>query len=105
MPFGSENRPAKESWPGEIGSTIRTVFRFREAVRDEDSIRVRSFENALEKIDESKVDVVCGKWLKVSVQLDGIHPPIQRDLLVSPEISIKCLHDQVICPTMNWKPN
>ena len=78
---------------------------FVKQVTEEDSIRVSIFERTIATIDDPMVNLVCGKWLKITVQLDGLRPKIRRELLVSPEITIKCLRDQVLCPAFGWKSN
>ncbi|KAL7539398.1 hypothetical protein ACHAXR_010730 [Thalassiosira sp. AJA248-18] len=72
---------------------------------EKDSIRIQSFKTEITKVDDSAVTKECGKWLKVNIQLDGIIPAVQRELLVSPGITMRCLHDQVICSVMGWKTN
>ena len=72
---------------------------------DEDGVRVKSFENGFAQVDESEDQDACGKWLKLVFRLDGIHPPIEREVLVNPDLTMRCLHEQVLCPTMGWKPN
>ena len=78
---------------------------FVKELKEKDSTRVKSFEADIAKIADSMVTNKCGKWLKVIVQLDGISPPVQREVLVNPEISMQCPHDQVLCPAMGWKSN
>eukprot|EP00985_Skeletonema_marinoi_P016458 scaffold8867_cov66-Skeletonema_marinoi.AAC.1 len=87
--------------------TESSIF-FSEFVRDrkaKDSVRVASFEASMAKFSDSMVDEVCGKWLKVVVKLDGIHPPIRREFVVRPAMTLRALHDQVLCPVMGWKSN
>ncbi|KAK1744344.1 kelch repeat-containing protein [Skeletonema marinoi] len=87
--------------------TESSIF-FSQFVRDrkaKDSVRVASFEASMAKFSDSMVDEVCGKWLKVVVKLDGIHPPIRREFVVRPAMTLRALHDQVLCPVMGWKSN
>lgn len=88
-----------------MAKKFATYSKFVKELMERDKILVRSFETGMAEIDDSAVRSECGKSLKIVVQLDGISPPIQRELLVSPEITMRCLHDQVLCPAMGWKSN
>ena len=77
---------------------------FVKKVVAKDSVRVKSFESKIAQINQSTVDSL-GEWLKVSVQIDGLHPPVVRELLVSPELTLRSFHEMVLCPAMGWIPN
>ena len=77
---------------------------FVKDLKAKDSVRVASFEASMTKISDSMVDEKCGKWLKMKVQLDGLLT-VCREFVVSPAVSMRALHDQVLCPIMGWKSN
>lgn len=93
--------------PGQVKAIeVFTLYsNFVKQVRNEDYIHVQSLEKTVAAIDSFEANMVCGKWLKLTVQLDGIYPPIQREVLVNPEITLRDLHHHVLCPAMGWKPN
>lgn len=78
--------------------------RFVKKIVAEDSVRVKPFESNIAQINQSAVDSL-GDWLKVSVQIDGFHPPVVRELLVSPEVTMRSFHEMILCPAMGWIPS
>lgn len=78
---------------------------FVKDMKEKDSGRVGSFEASLLEISDAMVEEKCGGWLKIVVQLDGVQPNVRRELLVNPAVTMRALHDQILCPTMGWKSN
>jgi len=86
----------------------KTIFNdFYSKLKHEDSLRVAKFEA---KVSSSRVRNGSsmdnlGSWLKLVVTLDGITPPVRRELLVSPDATMQSLHNQVLCPSVGWINN
>jgi hypothetical protein len=76
--------------------------------KEDDSRRVKHFEAVItsktSKPEESLTDRL-GPWLKLVVTLDGIAPDVRREIVVSPDISMQNLYQQVLCPSVGWKKN
>ena len=77
---------------------IQYFYNFVRQLASEDSIKVTEFESKIESLEMSELRSLDGKWLKLSVKLDGLHPVVSRDLLVSPDLSMRALHEVVLCP-------
>jgi len=90
----------------------RELFiQFYRDLRKTDSQRVKLFEKHLaseKQTASSRTQPIHKhppKWFKLTVSLDGIVPQIQRELIVSPNISMQNLHHQVLCPAIGWTNN
>lgn len=86
-------------------SAMNLFANFVRDLKERDSVRIGSFEASLSEITDDIVEKKSGGWLKIDVQLDGIRPKVRRELLVNPAVTMRALHDQVLCPTMGWKSN
>jgi len=98
--------PGKNTTMGKTQLKHRALFvDFYTKLKERDTLRVKNFEaNILRKrIHESNTDI--GSWLKLVVTMDGIEPAVWRELIVSPDISMKSLHHQVLCPAIGWSNN
>ncbi len=84
---------------------ISVYANFIKDLKEKDRGRVGSFEASLAEISDATVEEKCGGWLKIVVQLDGVQPNVRRELLVNPAVTMRALHDQILCPTMGWKSN
>lgn len=91
--------------PNKKAAAIRVYANFIKDLKERDSGRVGSFEASLSEISDAMVEEKCGGWLKIVVQLDGVQPNVRRELLVNPAVTMRALHDQILCPTMGWKSN
>ena len=91
--------------PNKKAAAMNIYSNFVKDLKEKDSCRVGSFEASLSKISDEMVEEKCGGWLKIVVQLDGVQPNVRRELLVNPAVTMRALHDQILCPTMGWKSN
>mmetsp|Transcript_20510 Transcript_20510/g.48176 ORF Transcript_20510/g.48176 Transcript_20510/m.48176 type:complete len:1099 (+) Transcript_20510:105-3401(+) len=91
-----------------IPKMIKSSRLFIDFVReliDRDKPRVDEFERRVARITDDVVEATCPAHLKLAVKLDGLKPPFSRQLIVSSELTIRELHDQVLAPVMNWQSN
>eukprot|EP00986_Skeletonema_menzelii_P008040 scaffold3268_cov171-Skeletonema_menzelii.AAC.2 len=91
--------------PNSKTAAMNVYANFVRDLKERDSVRVVSFEASLSEINDDMVEEKCGGLLKIDVQLDGVRPNVRRELLVNPAVTMRALHDQVLCPTMGWKSN
>jgi len=82
---------------------MKPLTNFYKRLKEKDSRRVLEFEKHLKRSCKG-VDLLC-EWFKITVQIDGINPPIEREILVSPGILMQELHHQVLCPSIGWTNN
>jgi len=93
---------------------LALFLKFYTSLRECDSLKIEKFEKEILKkrlkhgLTADSLGPwfnILGPWLKIVVTLDGICPKIQRELIVSPDISMKDLHHQVLCPAIGWTNN
>ena len=89
--------PSKDN-TGTFTKGFQLYSNFVKQLALEDSIRVQAFESNIASIKDSTIESVCGKWFKITVELDGLTPRLFRELLVSPEVSMRELHEMILCP-------
>jgi hypothetical protein len=76
-------------------------------MKEKDAHRCKKFERNIFNMKEQRdtsINIV-GPWLKLVVTLDGITPVVQREIIVSPDISMQNLYHQVLCPAIGWTNN
>ena len=101
-----KNGQGKNTAMGKTQLEHRALFNnFYSKLKERDTVRVKNFEaNILRKrLKESNTGI--GSWLKLVVIMDGIKPAVRRELIVTPDISMKSLHHQVLCPAIGWSNN
>lgn len=89
--------PSKDN-TGKFTKGFQLYSNFVKQLALEDSIRVQAFESNIASIKDSTIESVCGKWFKITIELDGLTPRLFRELLVSPEVSMRELHEMILCP-------
>ena len=92
-PPGMEGKDNAEGY-----SLLRNYYKTR---KDRDSRRVREFEREISETGKVSSTV----WLRLVVKLDGISPTVEREIIVSPKISMQQLHNQVLAPSIGWHSN
>ena len=76
-------------------------------MKERDLHRCKEFEETIFSMKEQRDTsiTVVGPWLKLVVTLDGITPVVQREIIVSPDITMQNLYHQVLCPAIGWTSN
>ena len=104
----SDTRRLLKQTPERIPKTIKSSRLFIDFVResiDRDKPRINEFERSVAGITDGVVRATCPAHLKLTVELDGLKPPFSSQLIVSSELTIRELHDQVLTTVMNWQSN
>ena len=58
-------------------------------IKDRDKPRVSAYEKRLASIEDDVVLDKCGAWLKLDIKLDSILPTVQREIIVSPNLTLR----------------
>jgi len=95
----------KNSKQAKHAKNMEIYVNFLRDLKERDTVRVQGFEAKVAKVDDSMVLKECGEWLKLTVKLDGVLPPVTRELIISPHVTVRCLHDQVLTAVMGWASN
>ena len=82
-----------------------TFVSFLRMIKDRDAPRVNAYEKRISSIADDVVSKKCGAWLKIDVKLDSILPTVQREIVVSPNLTLRELHDQILTSCLGWAAN
>jgi hypothetical protein len=82
----------------ELREKCKLYQRFVETMRREDAARVSAWQAEL--LLRRDVDS-WGEWVTLKVTIDGISPSVEREIWVSPDITMDRLHHQVLCPAVS----
>lgn len=89
---------ARENVTAEAKNATEQSIRYEQFVAklfSKDKPRVKLYETDLRSSrNKSKWD----EWLTLKVSIDGLVPPVERVIVVTPNITMNRLHHQVLCP-------
>lgn len=93
------NKMANEKTTEAMAEKSLVYHKFLRHIRETDKVRVKAFRQALLTSSDHES---WGDWFTLHVKIDCISPAPTRIILVSPNITMDRLHQQVLAPAIGW---